>query len=51
MVYFCAVIDLCGKMVISWRVGNDMTASLVTDTVCDPLELEKVTGIVKKSAV
>ena len=43
MVYLCAVIDLCGKMVISWRVGNDMTASLVTDTVRDALELEKVT--------
>ena len=41
--YLCAVIDLCGKMVISYRIGNDMTASLVTDTIRDALQKEKVT--------
>jgi transposase InsO family protein len=44
MLYMCAVIDLCGKMVISYRIGNDMTASLVTDTIRDALQKEKVTG-------
>ncbi len=31
----CAVIDLCGKMVLVYRIGNVMTSSLVTDTIRD----------------
>ena len=42
MAYLCAVIDLCGKMVVAYRIGNDMTASLVTDTVRDALQKEMV---------
>ncbi len=41
MLYMCAVLDLCGRAVLSYRIGNDMTASLVTDTVRDALEREK----------
>lgn len=41
--YMCAVIDLCGKMVLSYKIGTDMTNSLVLDTVCDALKKEKVT--------
>lgn len=44
MLYMCAVIDLCGGMVLSWRIGTEMTASLVTDTVQAALKQEKVTG-------
>lgn len=29
MIYLCAVLDLCGKMVLAYRIGSDMTASLV----------------------
>lgn len=43
MVYVCAVVDLCGKMVLSYRIGNDMTASLVIDTIRDAIQKEKVT--------
>lgn len=43
MVYMCAVVDLCGKMVIAYRIGSDMTASLVTDTVREAKQKEKVT--------
>ena len=43
MVYMCAVVDLCGKMVIAYRIGSDMTASLVTDTIRDAKQKEKVT--------
>ena len=43
MRYMCAVVDLCGKVVLSWRLGSDMTASLVTDTIRDALKQEKVT--------
>ena len=43
MLYMCAVIDLCGKMVMAYRIGNDMTSSLVTDTIRDAMEKEKVT--------
>ena len=39
----CAVVDLCGKMVLSYRIGTDMTASLVTDTVRAAKQKEKVT--------
>ncbi len=38
-----SVTDLCGKMVLAYRIGDDMTASLVTDTVRDALQKEKVT--------
>ena len=31
----CAVPDLCGKMVLAYRIGGDMTSSPVTDTVRD----------------
>ena len=43
MRYMCAVVDLCGKVVLAWRLGSDMTASLVTDTIRDALKQEKVT--------
>ena len=43
MRYMCAVVDLCGKVVLAWRLGSDMTASLVTDTIHDALKQEKVT--------
>jgi transposase InsO family protein len=43
MRYMCAVVDLCGKVVLAWRLGSDMTASLVTDTIRDALKREKVT--------
>ena len=43
MRYMCAVVDLCGKVVLAWRPGGDMTASLVTDTIRDALKQEKVT--------
>ena len=42
-VYLCAVMDLCGRKVLSWRVGNDMTTTLVTNTVRDAVTKEKVT--------
>ncbi|WP_457945653.1 transposase [Caproiciproducens sp. LBM24188] len=35
-------VDLCGKMVLAYCIGNDMTASLVTDTIRDALQKEKV---------
>ena len=44
MLYMCAVLDLCGRTVLAWRIGDDMTASLVTDTVKDALIQEKVAG-------
>lgn len=44
MLYMCAVIDLCDRMVLSYRIGSAMNASLVTDTIRDALQAEKVTG-------
>lgn len=40
MAYLCAVVDLCGKMVLSYLIGNNMTASLVTDTIRDAMQKE-----------
>ena len=42
MVYMCAVLDLCGKMVLAYRIGGDMTSSLVTNTVREACKKEKV---------
>ena len=44
MLYMCAVLDLCGRTVLAWRIGDDMTSSLVTSTVRDALIQEKVAG-------
>ena len=44
MLYMCAVLDLCGRTVLAWRIGDDMAASLMTDTVRDALIQEKVAG-------
>ena len=43
MLYMCAVIDLCGKVVLAWKIGTAMSASLVTDTIREAIEREKVT--------
>ena len=44
MLYMCAVLDLCGKVVLAWKIGTDMCSSLVTDTIREALQREKVTG-------
>ena len=43
MVYMCAVMDLCGKMVLAYHIGTDMTTSLVTDTIRNAKQKEMVT--------
>lgn len=46
----CAVIDLCGKMVLNCRLGTDMTSTLVIDTITQALKQEKATdGLVLHS--
>ena len=42
MLYMCVVLDLCGRMVLAYRIGNDMTATLVTDTIRDAIQREKM---------
>ena len=50
MAYMCAVIDLCGKMVLNCRLGTDMTSTLVIDTITQALKQEKATdGLVLHS--
>ncbi|MBP3836380.1 MAG: IS3 family transposase, partial [Pyramidobacter sp.] len=50
MAYLCAVIDQCGKMVLNYRIGTEMTSSLVIDTIAEALKQEKVTdGLVLHS--
>ena len=50
MAYLCAVIDQCGKMVLNYRIGTDMTSTLVIDTIAEALKQEKVTdGLVLHS--
>ena len=43
MLYMCAALDLCGKVVLAWKIGSDMSSSLVTDTIREALQREKVT--------
>ena len=33
MLYMCVVLDLCGKVVLLWKIGSDMSSSLVADTI------------------
>ncbi len=40
--YMCAVVDLYDRMVLAYRIGNDMTTSLVTDTIREAMTKEKV---------
>ena len=35
MVYMYAVVDLCGKMVLLYRIEKYMTSSLVIDTIIE----------------
>lgn len=44
MLYMRAVLDLCGKVVLAWKIGTNMSSSLVTDTIREALEREKVTN-------
>lgn len=43
MLYMCAALDLCGHAVLVWRIGNDIAASLVTDTIRGVQKQEKLT--------
>ena len=50
MLYMCAVVDLCGRKVLAYRIAGNMAASLVTDTIRDAMQQEKVTdGLVLHS--
>ena len=44
MLYMCAVLDLCSKVVLAWKIGSDMSSSLVIDTIREALQREKITG-------
>ena len=37
-------VEGCGKVVLAWKIGSDMSSSLVTDTIREALKQEKVTG-------
>ena len=43
MLYMGAVPDLCGKIVLNWKIGSGMSSSLVTDTIREALQQERVT--------
>ncbi|MDD7368208.1 MAG: IS3 family transposase [Clostridiales bacterium] len=43
MLYMGAVLDLCGKVVQNWKIGSEMSSSLVTNTIREALQQEKVT--------
>ena len=40
--YLSAIMDLCGRYIVAYRVGTEATASLVCDTVLEALHREKV---------
>ena len=39
--YLCAIMDLCGRYIVAYRLGTEMTATLVSDTVKDAFAREK----------
>jgi len=36
--YICAVVHLFDRMILAYRIGSEMTTSLVTDTIRDALQ-------------
>ena len=42
--YLSAIMDLCGRYIVAYRIGTEATASLVCDTVRDALHKERVAG-------
>ncbi len=44
MLYMRAVLNLCGKVVLNWKISSEMSSSLVADALRDALQLEKVTN-------
>lgn len=39
--YLCVVMDLCGRYIVAYRLGTEITATLVSDTVRDTFTREK----------
>ena len=39
--YLCAAMDLCGRYIVAYRLGTEITATLVSDTVRDAFTREK----------
>lgn len=39
--YLCAIMDLCGRYIIAYRLGTEINATLVSDTVKDAFAQEK----------
>lgn len=44
MLYIYAMLDLCGKIVLAYKIDSDMSSSLVTDTLRKALRREKATA-------
>ena len=40
----CAVLNLCGKVVLNWKIGSEMSSSLVVDAIREAPQQEKVTN-------
>ena len=39
--YLCAIMDLCGRYIVAYRLGTEINATLVSDTVRDAFAHEK----------
>lgn len=39
--YLCAIMDLCGRCIVAYRLGTEINATLVSDTVRDAFGREK----------
>ena len=39
--YLCAIMDLCGRYIVAYRLGTEINATLVSDTVRDAFAREK----------
>ena len=42
MLYMCAVLNLCGKVMINWKINSEMSSSLVADAIREAPQQEKV---------
>ena len=45
MLYMRAVLNLCGKVVLNWKISSEMSSSLVADALRDAPQQEKVIDV------
>ena len=49
VLYMCAVLELCGRVALNWRMGSEMSSSLVVDAINSSLPSTSISTILRVS--